>query len=297
MKMRYQLGILSLAVLQAACGGGGGGSGSSSSVAPAAATATISGTVPGTLIEAFGDNGAYYVVRSDDDGSAEHPFELKLKAGIGYHLVMVTGEGTADEVTTPIGYRDSSGKVRTRMLMGAGDHIDLGHVPLHMGRNAAAVDDQDNDGVLDNPMVLDDVGANNPLSQCDADKDGTDDWNDPDHGGYHYDDRSEDPQDHDDDGIPNTYDDDHSPHADDSDEDGLPDIVDANRYNEADHDNDDLQHDCDQDGYNDEDGDHDGYHDDDHDRDGYHDDDLDHDGDHDSDDDNDDDQEGGVCKS
>jgi len=183
------------------------------------------------------------------------------------------------------------------MLMGAGDHIDLGHVPLHMGRNAAAADDQDNDGVLDDPMVLDDVGANNPLSQCDADKDGIDDWNDPDHGGYHYDDQSEDPQDHDDDGIPNTYDDHHTARADDSDEDGLPDTVDANRYNEADHDNDDLQHDCNQDGYNDEDNDHDGFHDDDHDRDGYHDDDLDHDGDHDSDDDNDDDQEGGVCKS
>ena len=67
---------------------------------------------------------------------------------------------------------------------------------------------------------------------------------DPDQGGYHYDD--------------------HRARAGDSEEDGLPDPVDASRYNERDHDNDGLGDDCDHDGYNDEDRVDDGFHDDDH---------------------------------
>jgi hypothetical protein len=240
--------------------------------------------VPGTLIEAFGDNGAYYASDSNDNGTAQHPFDLKVPAGVGFELVMTTGEGTPDAVTSPIGWRDSTGEIRTRLMLRNGDQIDLGHVPLHMSRNEAAGDDLDDDGVLDKPWVLDDVGGKNPLTQCDADGDGVDDWNDDDHGGYHYGGNTKNPQDHDDDGIPNVYDKDHSHGAEDSDGDGLPDGVDANRHNDRNHGNDDLMGDCDKDGYNDDDHDRDGYHDDDGDRDGYHDDDNDHDGDHDDDD-------------
>ena len=286
MEKRLKLTVVALALVQAACGGGG--SGSSTSVAPSAASASIAGTVPGTLIEAFGDNGSYYAVDSRNDGTAQHPFELDLPAGVGLRLVMTTNEGTADAVTAPIGFRDSSGRVRTRLMMDDGEKIDLGYVPLPMGRNAAAADDRDDDGVLDEPMILDDVGANNPLLQADADDDGLDDWDDPDHGGYHYPEDIADPQDHDDDGIPNSYDDDYQARSDDSDGDGLPDIVDANRHNERDHSNDDLSDDCDHDGYNDDDHDRDGFHDDDADRDGYHDADADHDGRHDGDDDDED---------
>ena len=252
-RLTMNLTIAALALLQAACGGGG--SGSSTSVSPSASSASIGGTVPGTLVEAFGDNGSYYAVDSIDDGSARHPFQLEVPAGVGFHLVMTTNDGTPEEVITPIGFRDSSGRVRTRLMVNDGAKIDLGHVPLPMGRNAAAADDRDNDGVLDSPMILDDVGGLNPLSQADADRDGMDDWEDPDHGDYHYAEQTKDPQDHDDDGIPNTYDDDHQARSDDSDADGLPDSVDANRHNERDHANDDLSDDCDQDGYND--GDHD----------------------------------------
>jgi hypothetical protein len=293
MENRLKLTIATLALFQAACGGGG--SGSSTSVSPSVAGASIGGTVPGTLIEAFGDNGSYYAVDSSDNGTARHPFQLELPAGVGFHLVMVTGEGTPDEVITPIGFRDSSGRVRTRLMLNDGDIIDLGHVPLPLGRNAAAADDRDNNGVLDSPMILDDVGARNPLSQSDADDDGMDDWDDPDHGGYHYADHITDPQDHDEDGIPNSYDDDHQARSDDSDADGLPDSIDANRYNERDHANDELDDDCDHDGYNDGDRDHDGFHDDDSDRDGYHDDDLDHDGHHDGDDDHETGDDSGSC--
>mgnify|MGYP000290700106 CR=1 FL=1 len=51
------------------------------------------------------------------------------------------------------------------------------------------------------------TGAGPPeLRQYDADDDGLDDWNDPDHGGYHYDDNTPDPLDHDGDGVPNCND-------------------------------------------------------------------------------------------
>jgi hypothetical protein len=268
------------ALLQAACGGGGGGS-SAGGHTLVPANAAIVGSVPGTLIEAFGDNGSYYVVQSNDNGTARHPFELDVLSGLGIRLVMITGEGTPDEVVIPIGFRDSAGNIRTRLVLGAGDVIDLGHVPLPMGMNAAAMDDLDGDGVLDSPMVLDDVGAQNPLSQSDADEDGIDDWNDDDHGGYHYNESTQDPQDEDDDGIPNSYDSDYLAGEGDSDGDGLPDNVDANPHNDEEHDNDGLHDDCDSDGYLDDDDDHDGFHDDDDDRDGFHDDDLDHDGHHD----------------
>jgi mono/diheme cytochrome c family protein len=227
--------------------------------------------VPGTLIEAFGDNGSYYAVESTQNGTARHPFQLDVPAGVGFHLVMVTGKDTPDEVITPIGFRDSTGRVRTRLMLHQGERIDLGHVPLYMGRNAASADDRDNDGVLDRPFILDDVGGNNPLSQADADDDGIADWDDPDHGGYQYDDRHTDPQDQDDDGIPNSYDGDYQARSDDSDGDGLPDSVDANRFNQRDDANDDLVDDCNHDGYSDADRDHDGFYDDDADRDGHHD--------------------------
>ncbi|MGB5275978.1 MAG: hypothetical protein WBP02_02245, partial [Gammaproteobacteria bacterium] len=73
------------------------------------------------MIEAYGDNGSYYAVKSTDDGTAKHPFTLEVPAGVGFHMVMVTGEGTSDEVVTPIGYRDSSGTVRTRLMLKNGE--------------------------------------------------------------------------------------------------------------------------------------------------------------------------------
>ena len=292
MYQRRLISVAVLAIMQSACGGGGSGSSSFTG-------ASVSGTVPGTMIEAFGDNGSYYTVSSTDDGSAAHPFTLNVPAGVGFHLVMTTGEGTSDEVVTPIGFRDSSGRVRTRLVLDNGEQVDIGHIPLHMGRNEAAGDDRDDDGVLDSPLVLDDVGARNPLSQSDVDDDDVNDWDDPDHGGYHYGPGTDDPQDHDDDGVPNVHDHDdgYEPHSDDRDGDGLPNHIDANPDNDPHHGNDALDDDCDHDGYNDEDHDHDGFHDDDEDRDGYHDDDYDHDGDHDSDhdDDGEDDDEGHSC--
>lgn len=282
MNQRRLISVAVLAIIQSACDSGGGGSASLGG-------ASVSGTVPGTVIEAFGDNGSYYAVTSTNNGTAAHPFTLNAPAGVGFHMVMVTGEGTPDKVVTPIGFRDSSGRVRTRLMLDNGEKVELGHVPLHMGRNEAADDDLDGDGVLDHPLILDDVGAGNPLSQSDVDDDDVNDWDDQDHGGYHYHSGTVDPQDHDDDGVPNVYDNDHVKRSNDRDGDGLPDHIDANPDNDPNHTNDALGDDCDADGYNDDDLDHDGFHDDDDDRDGYHDDDYDHDGNHDSNDDDDED--------
>ncbi len=285
MKIRHPLSILAIALLQASCGGSDGGSSSSATTPPVAgAGAKIFGTVPGTVVEAFGDNGSYYAVDSTDNGTTHHPFELDVPAGVGFQIVMKTGEETPDEVVTPIGFRDSSNEIHTRLMLAEGERVDLGHVPLFLGRNAAASHDLDNDGVLDHPLVIDD---GNPLMQADADGDNNHDYDDLDHGGYHYDDNTINPQDVDGDGIPNVYDGDHLAMTGDSDGDGLPDIVDANKHNDRDHDNDDLLGDCDKDGYSDDDKDHDGFHDDDDDRDGHHDDDDDDAGKHDDDDDDD----------
>lgn len=240
MRLNFSATIVVVVLLQGGCGGSSG-DGTTSSVS----TTSIAGTVPGTVIEAFADDGAYHAVESRHDGSALHPFELKIKPGVGVRLVMITNQGTADEVVTPIAFRDSSGKIRTRLVLKKGERVDLGYVPLPMGHNAASADDRDGNGVLDEPMVLDDVGAENPLRQSDVDDDGIDDWNDPDHGGYHYDGDTPDPLDHDGDGVPNSYDIDHVAGLDDSDGDGMSNHEDANRNNEPGDNSDDPSRDCD----------------------------------------------------
>jgi hypothetical protein len=291
------LSIVISTTLLCACGGGGGdGSGDD-----LASTATIAGTVPGTRIEAFGDNGAYYVVRSADNGTPRHPFSLEVPAGLGIRVVMTTNEGTADEVVSPIGFRDNSTQVHTRLMLRAGDRVDLGHIALAMSCAEAAGDvdgDGDNDDVnsdclLDSPFMLDD--AHSPLAQTDVDHDGLNDFDDPDHGNYAYSAMEFDPLDHDGDGVPNMFDPHYMPAPGfvDDDHDGLHDVTnDANPGNIAgsnhrfidDTDGDGYhQDDQNHDGFHDDDADRDGFHDDDRDRDGFHDDDMNHDGFHDDD--------------
>lgn len=280
------LSVLLFATQLAACGGGGGGTDATS-----ATTATISGTVPGTRIEAFGDSGAYYVAHSTDNGTAEHPFSLVVPAGMGIRLVMTTNEGSAQEVMSPLGFRDNTTRVHTRMILGPGDRVDLGHIPLAMSRSEAAGDvdgdgdndDIDNDGMLDSPFMLDD--SHSPLAAADADRDGMNDFDDPDHGGYEYSAMERDPLDHDDDGVPNVMDPDYVVAAGfmDADRDGLHDDTDDMNPGNISGSNAYFIDDRDTDGYHQDDENRDGFHDDDKDRDGYHDDDLDRDGFHDDD--------------
>ena len=280
------LSVAIASLLLVACGSSGDGS-----TAITAGTATISGTVPGTMIEAFADNGGYYVTHSTNNGTSEHPFNLEIPAGMGIRLVMTTNEGTAEEVMSPIGFRDNTAQEHTRIVLGEDDIIEIGHVPLAMSRAQAASDvdgdgdndDIDNDGVLDSPFMLDD--SQSPLAHADADTDGMNDFDDPDHGGYQYSVGDQDPLDHDNDGVPNTIDPDYMPAVGftDSDRDGLHD--DTNDMNPGNIEGmnsrfiDDLQGY----GYHQDDVNHDGFHDDDVNRDGFHEDDLNHDGFHDDD--------------
>jgi hypothetical protein len=279
--------LLSSITLLSACGGGG--SDGSSSVS--ASTATIEGTVPGTRIEAFGDNGAYYVVHSTDDGTPQHPFAIEVPAGLGIRLVMTINEGTDNEVVSPIGWRDDSTQIHTRIMLGAGDRVDVGHIALAMSCAEAAGDvdgdgdndDVDHDCVLDSPFILDD--AHSPLGQADADHDGLNDFDDPDHGHYSYSAMEIDPLDHDGDGVPNMFDPHYmpAPGFTDNDRDGLNDDTDdANPGNIAGS-NHRFIDDTKGDGYHEDDRNRDGFHDDDMDRDGFHDDDMNRDGFHDDD--------------
>ncbi|MDT8388514.1 MAG: hypothetical protein RQ736_13475 [Thiogranum sp.] len=283
------LSVAIATLLFAACGGGGSGDDGSTSVAVSAAT--VSGTVPGTTIEAFADNGGYYVTHSTDNGTTEHPFSLEVPAGMGLRLIMTTNEGTADEVISPIGFRDNTAQEHTRIVLGDGDSVTIGHVPLALNRAQAAGDvdgdgdndDIDADGVLDSPFMLDD--AQSPLGHADADRDGMNDFDDPDHGGYQYSGGDQDPLDHDNDGVPNTIDPHYMPASGftDSDRDGLHDETNDVNPGNIQGMNTEFMDDLNRDGFHDGDDDRDGFHDDDLDRDGFHDDDLDRDGFHDGD--------------
>jgi len=230
-----------ISVLLTACGSSSTGTGS-------AGTATISGTVPGTKIEAFGDNGSYYVTNSTvptpDNG--KHPFSLTVPAGVGMHLVMTMNDGSpGNEVVQPIGFKDKNGNVQTRLVLGKDDATDMGDVPLYADKTAAGAasstegSDVDGDGILDTPFVLDTkAGAKNPLKTTDADKDGVKDFDDTNGNGQELASGAVDSQDRDSDGIPNSYD--ATPGTalaasiKDTDKDGLPDSIDANPDNSKD---------------------------------------------------------------
>ena len=116
-----KLSALASALLLAGCGGGG-----SSSTGTIEQTSKITGTVPGTLIEAFCEDGSYYSVNSTDDHSDEHPFEIEIPNNISCSLVMTTNENDPDNrIITLIGFTNGS----TIMLS---DDIDLVHIPLEI---------------------------------------------------------------------------------------------------------------------------------------------------------------------
>ncbi len=199
---------------------------------------TISGTVPGTLIEAFCDDGSYYVVNSTDNNTSYHPFEIEIPTALNCRLVMTTNEDNeALKVITPIGIVTADGN---GTLFTASEDIDLGHIDLAMSRDD--INDTNNDGVSDDILFLNING--NELVYIELENDPTDSDND---------------------GLLNIYEDDDSDginnHDDnDDDNDGIEDS------NDFDHDNDGINdNDFDGDGVTndeDEDDDNDGIKDD-----------------------------------
>lgn len=71
MKSQYSTALaVSISAILAACSGGGDDTSSTLS----ASDYTLKGSVPGTLIEAFCDDGSYYATKSNNDGTNRHPF-------------------------------------------------------------------------------------------------------------------------------------------------------------------------------------------------------------------------------
>jgi hypothetical protein len=231
--------VLAALLLLAGCGGGGALLADGGIIG----TGSIIGAVPGTAIEAYGEQGEYFRTFSISDTTGEHPFELQLPAGVGFYLVMIMNEGTDDEIVMPIAFQGQfRNEVLARIVLRVGQVIDLGYIPLYMNCNEIPVDnDPDFDCILETPFLLDEsVGANNPLKQMDVDEDGIDDYEDDDHGyGQHSGQEYNDRQDHDGDRIPNFYDMDFNPDPNDQDEDGIDDDEDENpgNYDDDEYDN------------------------------------------------------------
>lgn len=146
----FSLSAVTIAVMLGACGGGGSSGESPATNTTTSTTSVVSGTVPGTLIEAFCADGTYYKVNSIDDGTSEHPFSLSLPNDVNCRLVMTTNEDDiANRVITAI--QINSGLV-TSGLINMSANFDLGYVPLSLTRDGV---DLDNDGVADSPLELD----------------------------------------------------------------------------------------------------------------------------------------------
>ncbi|OOZ46422.1 hypothetical protein BOW37_00775 [Solemya velum gill symbiont] len=260
----------SISALLTACGGGGGGG---TTTPPAPSTSfTLSGTVPGTLIEAFCDDGSYYSTTSDDSvPGSDHPFELELPNNLVCRLVMTTNESTANPVITQIGFVDT-GASEESIAFTSDTDVDLGHIDLEMnpdpGCPGAGTYDANCDGVLDTPLEIEVESTEIEVVELVSD-----------------------PMDTDRDGIINAYEDDDGdgePNALDEDDDGDG-INDIDDHDSNDNDGDGIDNENDVD--DDNDGENDDV-DDDDDGDGI-DDDLDDDDDNDGEDD-DEESEGGT---
>ena len=221
MLVRKSIFILSgvtSAVLLASCGGGGSSSDTATdTTVSSSTTSTVSGTVPGTLIEAFCADGSYHHVNSTDNGTDEHPFSIDLPNNIDCHLVMTTHEDDVPtRVISPI--QINSGLVTSGLINLSSDFA-LGYIDLPMSRDTVDVDD---DGVIDTPFTLslslpDGVVLRSVnYDPLDVDGDGIPDAYDDD----------------DDDGIFNSEDEDY--HADeDGDGDGIDDLYDRDDDNDG----------------------------------------------------------------
>lgn len=156
----WKLSALASALILAGCGGS---STTETAIAETDTTTTdtlskISGTVPGTLIEAFCADGSYYQVKSTDNNTDEHPFEIEIPNTLSCSLVMTTNEDdAANRVITQIGMitADANGT-----LFRAAADINLGNIPLAM--NHSDINDANGDHVSDDILNIqvDDVMQN-----------------------------------------------------------------------------------------------------------------------------------------
>lgn len=240
----FTLSSISVALFLAACGGGSSDS-TTSTTTTLSTTSSITGTVPGTLIEAFCADGSYYSVTSTDNGTTQHPFTITIPNNVDCRLVMTTNENDpVNRVITPIELNANG--VASVLISLSGD-LELGYVPLALNTanvdiNSDGVEDQALQVTVTSSTVVARVVTYDPL---DSDLDGIPNI-------Y---------EDDDNDSVSNHYDDDYlaSRSADDRDGDGVNDIYDRDDDNDSIRDEDDD--DDDSDGIKDLD---DSDHDDDH---------------------------------
>lgn len=206
-----KLSALASALILVGCGGGS--SSTDTALASTNSLSKISGTVPGTLIEAFCADGSYYKVTSTDNGTDEHPFEIEVPSTVSCSLVMTTNENDeAKKVITQIGVitSDANGTLFT-----ASGDINLGNIPLAM--DPSEINDTNGDHVSDDILNIHVDGISIVVEL-------------------------ENPLDDDDDGLVNVYEDDDNDgiyNRDDEDDDGDHEI--------------DIDNDLDDDGIDDED--------------------------------------------
>ncbi len=155
MKKRYTIStMVSTAAVLAACGGGGGASSDTNNPSPPTSKSSfnLTGTVPGTLIEAFCDDGSYYVVNSEKNATSEHPFTLSLPTSLSCRLVMTTNEDDPEnKVVTPILFINNEGE--KSIAFSSEQDVDLSHINLALDRSEMQSDDND-DGVEDIPKEI-----------------------------------------------------------------------------------------------------------------------------------------------
>ena len=240
-----KLSALAAGFILAGCGGGG-----SSSTTSTTQTSKISGTVPGTLIEAFCEDGSYYKVKSTENNTDEHPFEIEVPRTVSCSLVMTTNEDDlVNKVVTQIGMitPNASGTLFT-----AASDIDLGHIPLAM--DPSQINDTNGDHVSDDILSIRvdgtsiEIELENPLDDDndglvniyeDDDNDGINNHDDDDDDNDEILDIHEKDDDLDDDGIDNDndVDDDNDGERDsedsDDDNDGIDDYLDSDDDNDG----------------------------------------------------------------
>lgn len=193
--------------------------------------AKITGSVPGTLIEAFCVDGSYYSTQSDQNGSAQHPFTLNIPQNLECNLVMTTNENDpATRVITPIAMVTPDSNSSSFVVNGT--TLNLGYIDLAM--SPATIVDANGDQVVDQPLPVRPLEGNlttPPTTQniLDRNQNGIIDLFDDD----------------DEDGIPNRDDADHNrsndfdgdgidnQHDKDDDNDGLADTIDRDDNNDG----------------------------------------------------------------
>ncbi len=144
------LSSLALATLFVACGGGGAATNLTS-----ANTATISGTVPGTLIEAFCEDGSYQQVTSTNNGTNKHPFSITVPKATNCNLVMTMYENNASKrIINNIGFDNGT---QQGTALKTDKDVNLGNVALPTTYDATI--DADGDHVNDNRLYVNTTGV------------------------------------------------------------------------------------------------------------------------------------------